>query len=552
MNFNLDINSIPSQPGVYFWKLDEVILYIGKANNLKKRIGQYTKGSINSYKTESLMSKANNIDYIITKNEKESLILERKLIKENKPKYNIQLMDDKRLPYIEVSLKEKLNIKIIYKVKDVKQDYKIIFGPFAQGNAAWNMLRFLESSYLYKEGLPIKNETKENWENKYNEIHNLLKGKKQGFIKKLINQMNTYADQENYELASNIKKTLDALSIDLNSQNISLDNNEDIDVFYFNIHEGHLSIALLFYRNGDLLSKTNYVLEIKTNEENAISEFITQYYNFKKMPNKIISNKELEFLGIKFLVPKQGKYKKILEIAELNSQANLELKILNHKNKKQQMIESIKWLENILNKDITTLMIVDNSHTNNSYPVSMILIYKEGVYFTSRKYNLEKRDRSADVDYMEQSVAKYFKNKDNITPDLIMVDGGIAQINAVKKIVNNIQVIGLVKNKKHITENICIDTNQKINFPNIKIHNYFKGLQYEVDKRAKTYHRLKVSKSLDGFLTNVPGIGQVTEKKLLNHFKTYSNIYNATLEELEFVISRNLAMSIKKSLGEKT
>ena len=552
MNFNLDINSIPSQPGVYFWKLDEVILYIGKANNLKKRIGQYTKGSINSYKTESLMSKANNIDYIITKNEKESLILERKLIKENKPKYNIQLMDDKRLPYIEVSLKEKLNIKIIYKVKDVKQDYKIIFGPFAQGNAAWNMLRFLESSYLYKEGLPIKNETKENWENKYNEIHNLLKGKKQGFIKKLINQMNTYADQENYELASNIKKTLDALSIDLNSQNISLDNNEDIDVFYFNIHEGHLSIALLFYRNGDLLSKTNYVLEIKTNEENAISEFITQYYNFKKMPNKIISNKELEFLGIKFLVPKQGKYKKILEIAELNSQANLELKILNHKNKKQQMIESIKWLENILNKDITTLMIVDNSHTNNSYPVSMILIYKEGVYFTSRKYNLEKRDRSADVDYMEQSVAKYFKNKDNIIPDLIMVDGGIAQINAVKKIVNNIQVIGLVKNKKHITENICIDTNQKINFPNIKIHNYFKGLQYEVDKRAKTYHRLKVSKSLDGFLTNVPGIGQVTEKKLLNHFKTYSNIYNATLEELEFVISRNLAMSIKKSLGEKT
>lgn len=199
---------------------------------------------------------------------------------------------------------------------------------------------------------------------------------------------------------------------------------------------------------------------------------------------------------------------------------------------------------------------IDNSSENNQDIVSVIIYYKNFLphYQNYRKYKINELTRKSDVEFINQGLTKYFNNNEEV-PDLIIVDGAIQQLNEAQKVLNNLKmklpIIGLVKNQQHKTDYIISSNKNKIQINDRDIYNFFSKIQIEVDAYAKSFHsKRKLDSSLEGFLTTIKGIGSKTEEKLLNHFKNYNNIYNATKEELLKVVSENIAIKIMKKLGK--
>lgn len=214
----------------------------------------------------------------------------------------------------------------------------------------------------------------------------------------------------------------------------------------------------------------------------------------------------------------------------------------------EQTIGAVKKLSKLIGlKKLNHILMMDNSNTNNTLPVSVIVSYRNGIKQKKeyRKYNLEKTDRDADVEYMRQGIEKYFSKETNPIPDLFIVDGGVAQVNEAKKIINNTMVIGLVKNDLHRTEAIIGQDGNRIEIEDSFLLNFLTGMQVEVDRFAKYHHTTRrVQKTLEGTLITIDGVGASTERKLLNEFKSYSAIYNATTDELEKVVSPTIAKKI--------
>ena len=306
---------------------------------------------------------------------------------------------------------------------------------------------------------------------------------------------------------------------------------------------------MLFYRRGILLSKNEKIIEITSSRDESIRQFISQYYHINQKPDLLISNINIE-TNIEVVVPKQGINKKILEISNKNANDNLEMKLQEFIRKEELTIGAMTKLEKLLGiENIHHINMIDNSTTNNSMPVSAIVSYRNGIKqkHEYRKYNLKQTNRKADVEYMKQGITRHFIEENN-KPDLLIVDGGIAQVNEVKKIVPDLNIIGLVKNEKHLTEALINSEGKRIEVEDQNLFNFLKGIQIEVDRFAKYVYSRKRKTTLEGVLATVDGIGPSIEKKLLKEFKTYSAIYNASIDELEKVVSNKIATSIKKRL----
>lgn len=545
-----ELNNVPHLPGVYLWKdkFDNII-YVGKAKDLQNRMKQYFKGMQNSYKTQKLVTLIEKFDYVITNSDKEALILERNLIEKHSPEFNILLTDDKKYPYIKVVLRDRLEIYMIYRIKS-DRERAVFFGPFPTGYGARKLLNLLTRIALYKDGLPVRDLAKDEWARRYDNIKKMLTSNKTSLLQELKLQLNAAVENFQFEIAQDVKETIDALSFYVDKQSVELGTHEDIDVGAFLQNDNYVSIAMLFYRQGLLLSKKEMVIEIVNSFEETVRQFVAQYYSFNIKPNYIISNVDIES-DQKVLIPKKGRQKQILEMALQNAQNNIELKMKEFIRHEELTIGAVKELQELLGlENINHILMVDNSTTNNTDPVSVFVSYRNGQknYSEYRKYKVETFDRLADVDYMRQGVTKYFANKENAIPDLLIVDGGIAQINEIKKIVQ-LPIIGLVKNEYHTTEFLIDLKGNKIKLQSGNLLNFLKGVQFEVDRYAKSIHSSKRKiTTLEGKLIGIPGIGNKIEQKLLSHFKTYSAIYNASLEELSSVVPVKIAILIKKEM----
>ena len=545
------LETVPNKPGVYLWKdsFDNVI-YVGKAKNLNARMNQYFKGMLNSYKTKKLVEMISSFDYVITATEKEALILERNLITKHAPIYNIKLTDDKRYPYIKVQLKDTLKISLIYRVTKPGEK-TIIYGPFPTGFGAKRMVNLLNRLSTYKDGLPNTTIDKEFWEEKYVYIKKILSSGSSKLIKELKVKMIEAAESEKFEIAHDIKESVKALEFYSVNQNVQLNSNEDIDVMGIVEKDGFLSISLLFYRQGNLLSKLEKILEITSSKEETLRQFVSQYYAINFVPNYILSNEFFES-EIKLVIPEKGTKKNVLNLALENANNNIELKMSEFVRKEELTIGAISKLEALLNiESAKHILMIDNSNTNNTNPVSAIVSYRNGIKqkHEYKKYNLEVGTRLADVDYMKQGVTKHFEKQSNKAPDLFIVDGGLAQVNEVSVLLPNIKVIGLVKNNKHKTEAIIDTDGTRLEIEDNILLNFLSGIQVEVDRFAKYHHTVRRRRVLEGVLSSINGIGDVAERKLLEHFKTYSAIYNASIEELSKVVSKSQAESIKKEFN---
>ena len=550
MKINLD--SIPSKPGIYIWK-DEYgnFLYVGKAKNLKNRMKQYFKGMLNSYKTSKLVEKIKDFEIIITKNEKEALILERNFIEKYSPEFNILLTDDKRYPYIKLELKDKVYISLVYRVRSIRDNAKY-FGPYPAGTGIRKYVNLLNRLTTFDKGLPIRDNNEVLWREKYNYAKSILTSNGKQLINELKKQMINASENMQYEIAQDLKETIESIEINQDKQSVEFATNENIDVIGFYNHENYISISMLFYRAGVMISQKEFVIE-KTSDEESIRQFVSQYYSRNIKPNKVLSNIEFE-TDLNLIVPIKGKNKSIVNLALENAKNNIDVKLNTFIRKEEQRQNAFDELKKIIGLDnISHIMMIDNSNLNNTNIASVLVSYRNGVKQKGeyRKYTLEPQDRLADVDYMKQGLTKYFSKPENKIPNLLIVDGGKAQINEAKKVCpKDLNIIGLVKDDNHRTESL-IDLNgvkHKLNYQ--PLHNLLAEMQIEVDRFAKYHHsNLRKKSSLEGKLNEIKGIGKATEERLLNHFKTYSAIYNASLEELQKVVSENIAKLIKKHLN---
>ncbi len=557
--FNIDRKTLSSNCGVYWFKdSNDIILYIGKAKNIKKRIEQYFNGTQNSYKTPILLEKASKLEYQICKNEKEALILEQELIKKNKPYYNILFLDDKKYPYIVIELKNnKLEFKTRFIYKNITNTF--YFGPLPPNYGYKIIKNFLIHECLYENGLPIQNNSRLFWKEKFDYAKKILSSSNKEIINKLKNQMLYYSNNEQYELAKECYEVIHFLSNNQN-QSITFEENQNFDVLYFHQEEKYLMIMIHYFKNGSFFMQEETILEIKLNLEQTIIEFINQFYLVRNIPNFIVTNFHLNaedlIINKKIIIPQKGKYYQALENAKNNIDINKKLKLTSYISK-SKIIDKVKqFLFDILNLTINDFIMIDNSSENNQDIVSVIIYYKNFLphYQNYRKYKINDVKRKSDVEFIKQGLTKYFSSNEEI-PNLIIVDGAIQQLNEAQKVLDSLKIklpiIGLVKDQYHKTNYIVDKNKNKILINDRDVYNFFSKIQIEVDAYAKSFHsKRKLDSSLEGFLTTIKGIGNKTEERLLNHFKNYNNIYNASKEELLKVVSENIATKIMKKLGK--
>lgn len=555
----IDLNKIPSAFGVYLWKdKNEQILYVGKAKNIRKRVKQYLNGNLNSYKTSTMLQNSESLSFIVCTNEKESLLLEQELIKKHRPFYNILLLDDKKYPFIVVELRKKLEIKTRFYYKEEKNSF--YYGPLPPGYGHKEIKNFLIHECLYYNGLLIENEDINFWKDKFEYAKKILSSSNKFLISRLKNQMHIASESEQYELARELRDVLIYLTNKKNDQGIDFNNNENFDVIAFYQINEYFLINIHHFVHGVFFLQEEHIVEIKIDEKETIYQFINQFYKFRNKPKKIITNFKIEqtniFFQVDIIKPLKGKKLLALNNCLKNAKLNLHQKILEYSTKQTKYLKSKLFIESILNQQINDFIVIDNSNTNNTNIVSAIIYYKnfQPYYSNYRKYYLDQNLlQYSDVEYIKQGLLKYFSNNKNELPNLLIVDGSKQQIGEARKVFKklsiNLPIVGLVKNIKHQTNYLLTENNKKHIFYDQDVFNFFTKIQYEVDRFAKNYHHKKNIKiSLEGFLKTVNGIGIKTEEKILNHFRTYANIYNATEDELIKVVSINLARKIIKKL----
>ncbi|VEU70370.1 GIY-YIG nuclease family protein [Mycoplasmopsis glycophila] len=565
------LKQVPKKPGVYLWKNENNdVIYVGKAKNLFNRMHQYFKGSINSYKTTKMVSEIAGFDIFVCSTEQEAYILEKNYIEIHKPPFNIQLMDDKRYPYIAIKLSEKLEIYTSFRTNK-KNDNSFYYGPFPKGTSARELTHILQRLFLYKNGLLITEDNFLVWQKKFNQAIELLKLKDNTFINLLTEKMHQAAESLNFEVALEYKNSIHVLEKMKEQQIVEISNFKNIDVFSIYEKDNYVFIYSLLYRFGVQIAHLKFSFEKVGILDEILNNFFHEFYKFNELPDQIVLDSKYSDLSLdddhfqqKLTFPKIGKIKQIIEQANKNNQINYELfhsEIILKNHKKEKLQQEIEKVLNESNK-IGNIYLFDNSNLNNSYIVGVAIAYSnlEKNKSLYRKFNHESfvndMTRKSDVEYMYLTIARFLNSdKNQIKPnDIFIVDGGRQQINealyALQEANLNNKVFGLVKNDYHKTQNL-IDSNFNEIQISTDLHNLFSQMQIEVDRFAKSFMRKKhLVTSFESKLGQLKGIGPKTEKILLENFKDYSAIYNASFDQIASVTNKKVAKIITENLKQ--
>ncbi|WP_033161428.1 GIY-YIG nuclease family protein [[Mycoplasma] collis] len=503
-------NEVPEKPGVYFWKSKGEIIYIGKSVNLKNRMLQYFKGTQNSFYTFKMVEEIDDFEFTITKNEKSALILEANQIEFLYPKYNILLKNNGKYPYLVVTKNK--GIKFQIKHKYVYDKNAFFFGPFPPKFGLSFIKKILEKEFLYKNGFLIKQSewTSQKINIVFEKIKNIFKNEKSNFFTYLKSiYEKAKKDDVQLEVALEIKKALEFFKKNLlENQFIQLKTNKHFDFIIFIEIEKKFVVFIYFYRWGHLFNFVEEIFEKKIALNDFINEFITTFYKNNIMPDRIIikSNfKNLLNLSLfdfndKFYFPIKGELKNNLLLLENNSLEKISLLLKKDKEKNNIFNELAKKIN--VGK-IKNFLIVDNSFTPDNIPISLIMFYKENENIKNQNffYLHKEKNKIFDLDLMEKVINEYIKKKKNYFAkiDLIITDGGIHQINSIKKILEknkifNLKIIGLLKNEKHLLKNIINENNEEIDVSK-ELFLFLSKIQFDVDFIAKKmFNKIKNNK----------------------------------------------------------
>ncbi len=561
------IGLLPDRPGSYQMKdRNGTIIYVGKAKSLVKRVRQYfTRPQFG--KVARMVTEITDFDTIETNSEKESFLLEINLIQKYYPKYNILLKDGKMYPYIAVKREGMPSLRIAHKTTDRRYDF---FGPYPNSSSAYKVINMLNMVYPIMEA-----DNRSGRPNLYWYLHQLMypeaeKGGKVDpqFIRKKVfaflngdtsdviaryrAQMIKAAQAEDFERADEFKKKIEDIQNTTSSQKIMMKDRVDRDVFAYSVREGYVAMLFLLYRKGILLGKNLYVEEISEDLTEELQSAICQFYlNHPKPKELIIAGKELatglaEALDIKVSVPTRGLKKDLLLMALDNAKAGLDQHFMTAR-LEDNVLDLLTVLQKKLSMDRPPLEIelFDNAHTQGQDAVGGMVTFVNGRPATElyRRFNIHQPNKADDMASMREVIFRRCSRivHDHLkAPDLIIVDGGITQVEAAQQAmaesgITGVKLAGLVKNDKHETNSLMDgDTGELIPLDR-KSPLFFllMRMQDEVHRYAITTHRGKRAKSLfTTFFDDIPGIGLKKKERLLDAYPTMESLLNATAGEI--------------------
>ena len=582
--FKEELSLVPHLPGCYLMKnKDNIVIYVGKSKNLKNRLSSYFQRE-HTGKTKMLVREIDHFEYIVTNTEMESLLLEINLIKKYNPKYNILYRDDKSYPYIELTSDKVPTLKIIRRI-NVKKVKNNLFGPYPNVAAARKVVEILNRIYplrkcktyekreclYYHIGQCLGYCTHEVDENKIKEmkieIISFLNGNTKVLTDRITEKMKISSDNLDYEKALEYKELLNYINITTEKQKVDLDNTVNIDVASYYAKDNYISIQILFIRGGKLLDRNRNIFPMIDSEEEEFSKYLSEFYNKNvSMPKEVLVpdnlNKEVfeEVFKIKFITPIKGEKKKILDLAYDNARIYYEEQMTYIKRDEDKITNALEELKTKLNlPSVSRIELFDNSNLFGTFNVSGMVVFIDGKPSKNdyRKFKIT-NDKNDDYGTMREVIyRRYFKVlKDNLEkPDLVVVDGGLGQINVAREVIKelglNIPVCGLKKDDKHST-NVLLGFDPVIEVPIDKRSDLFlllTKMQNEVHNFTISYHKQIRSKgAVSSILDNIEGIGEVRKNKLLKKYKTITKMKEASLEELEEILPKDTAITFKEFL----
>ncbi|WP_076801215.1 excinuclease ABC subunit UvrC [Latilactobacillus curvatus] len=580
---------LPALPGCYIMKdINTKIIYVGKAKNLKNRVRSYFKSS-HEGKTAKLVSEIVDFETIITSTNKEAFLLEITLIQKHQPYFNIKLKRGTGYPYIKITNERDPRLLI---TGDVKKDGGFYFGPYPDVYAAQETLRFLQRVYplrrcqghqgrpclYYHMGQCLGACFKEVPESVYaaqiKEIKRFLNGQVDPVKKELTAKMTTAAEEMQFERAAELRDQLHYIEATVEKQKIISNDNTPRDLFAFYLDKGWLSIQIFFIRQARLIRREKRLFPCVSTPEEELATFILQWYNRKNnvLPREIlvpegVEKKVLtEILNVPIRTPQRGEKKALMEMAQKNSRLVLEEKfrLLELDNRKTVGAQD-EIMDALGLPHGHVIEAFDHSHIQGTDPVSAMVTFVDGraekkLY---RKYKLtQTTDRAGaneDANTREVIFRRYSRllKEDKPLPDLILMDGGIVELNAAKDVLENelglsIPVAGMVKDNHHKTASLLYgEVDQTIQLdPKSQGFYLLTRIQDEVHRFAISFHRqLRGKNSLSSKLDDIKGVGPKTRTKLLKNFGSMKHIKDASVEELEALgISKTVAQTIKLSL----
>ena len=581
------LKTLPHLPGSYQMRdINNTIIYVGKAKDLYKRVNSYFNRP-QTGKTGLMVSEINDFTYITTGTEKEAFILELNLIKEYDPKYNILLKDDKSYPYIEYIAKPYPQLKVARYLNVRKKDNKKLFGPYPNAYAARKIVNLINRLYPLKKcdtmpknvclyyhigeclGYCEKKATNEDLANMEHDILDFLNGNDKILIDKIMDKINIFSNNLNYEGALELKKELEYIKVVLDKQKVELHDyiNRDAIGYYFD--EGLVSVQILFIRNGKIVGGHNDKFYLISDISDEVSSYILKFYENHEIPKEIIVEDSINedilssILNTKVYIPLKGKKKNLVNMASINAKVSLEQEITIIKRDESRTVGANEELKSILGlKTLNRIDAFDNSNLFGSYAVSGMVVFKNGKPCKKeyRKYKVSV-DVNDDYNTMREVIyRRYYRAliENTEMPDLILVDGGENQINACKSIIDdlhlNIKICGLKKDNHHRTNELIdgdtlsiIDINKSSD-----IFHYLTRIQDEVHRFTITYHKtLRDKGSIASVLDNIEGIGPARKKALIKKYGSVKKMSEATIDDLMSIIPENVAKELQKYLQEK-
>lgn len=579
---------LPTSPGCYMHKdKNGTIIYVGKAKNLRNRVRSYFRGSHDT-KTEALVSEIVDFEFIVTESNIEALLLEINLIKENKPKYNIMLKDDKSYPFIKIT-NERYPRLII--TRQVKKDGGLYFGPYPDVGAANEIKRLLDRIFPFRKctNPPSKvcfyyhlgqcmahtvcHKDEAYFRGMAQEVSDFLKGQDDKIIDELKLKMTTAAQNMEFERAAEYRDLIQAIGTLRTKQRVMAKDLQNRDVFGYYVDKGWMCVQVFFVRQGKLIERDVNLFPYYNDPDEDFLTYMGQFYQEKShlIPNEILIPQDIDEEAVKALVdtkvlkPQRGEKKQLVNLAIKNARVSLEQKfnlLEKSMEKTQGAIENLGKLLQIPTP--VRIESFDNSNIMGTSPVSAMVVFVNGKPSKKdyRKYKIKTVVGPDDYASMREVIRRRYSRvmRDGLTPpDLIVIDGGQGQVNIAKQVIQeelglDIPIAGLQKNDKHQTHELLFGDPLQIIELSRTSQEFFllQRIQDEVHRFAITFHRqLRSKNSFSSQLDGIEGLGPKRKQLLMKHFKSLTKIKEATMDEIVTVgIPRAVAEAVQIKLHQ--
>ena len=578
---------LPTSPGCYIHKdKNGTIIYVGKAKNLRNRVRSYFRGSHDT-KTEALVSEIVDFEFIVTESNIEALLLEINLIKENKPKYNIMLKDDKSYPFIKIT-NERYPRLII--TRQVKKDGSLYFGPYPDVGAANEIKRLLDRIFPFRKctnppskvcfyyhigqcmAHTICKKDEAYFKSMAQEVSDFLKGQDDKIIDDLKGKMVTAAQTMEFERAAEYRDLIQAIGTLRTKQRVMAKDLQNRDVFGYYVDKGWMCVQVFFVRQGKLIERDVNLFPYYNDPDEDFLTYVGQFYQEKShlVPNEILIPQDIDEEAVKALVdtkilkPQRGEKKQLVNLAIKNARVSLEQKFnLLEKSveKTQGAIENLGRLLQIPTP--VRIESFDNSNIMGTCPVSAMVVFVNGKPSKKdyRKYKIKTVVGPDDYASMREVIRRRYGRvqREALTPpDLIVIDGGQGQVNIAKQVIQeelglDIPIAGLQKNDKHQTHELLFGDPLEVVELSRNSQEFFllQRIQDEVHRFAITFHRqLRSKNSFSSQLDGIDGLGPKRKQNLMKHFKSLTKIKEASVDEIvEVGVPRAVAEAVQRKLN---